>query len=142
MNKGKVRLLDIILKEIRQNVIGCNLNQNLDNYSICNANLITVSRFSTCKIGNLFRIETFLLFFVGLKNLMDQVIEIDQGQGRSQGHSEGQGTSSCRSSQAFQIQNYMLHRMSILEVTLFWQVFLEQNYFLRYCQYFFLQTTL
>ena len=68
---------------------------------------------------------------------MDQVIEIDQGQGRSQGHSEGQGTSSGRSSQAFQIQNYMLHRMSILEVTLFWQVFLEQNYFLRYCQYFF-----
>ena len=79
----------------------------------------------------------FFLFFVGLKNLMDQVIEIDQGQGRSQGHSDGQGTSSGRSSQAFQIQNYMLHRMSILEVTLFWQVFLEQNYFLRYCQYFF-----
>ena len=122
--------------------IYCNLNRNLDHYSTCNAHLIAVFCYSTCKIVNLFRIETFLLFFVGLKNLMDQVIEIDQGQGRSQGHSEGQGTSSGRSSQAFQIQNYMLHRMSILEVILFWQFFLEQNYFLRHCQYFFLQTTL
>ena len=50
---------------------------------------------------------------------MDQVIEIDQGQDRSQGHSERQGTSSGRPSEAFQIQNYMLQRMSILEVTSF-----------------------
>ena len=54
---------------------------------------------------------------------MDQVIEIDQGQGRSQGHSEDQGTSSSRPSEAFQIQNYVLQRMSILEVTLFCKFF-------------------
>ena len=55
------------------------------------------------------------LIFVGLKKQMDQVIEIDQGQG----YSEGQGTSSGRPSEAFQIQNYVLHRMSILEVIMF-----------------------
>ena len=52
----------------------------------------------------------FFFLFEGLKSLLNQVIEEDiKGRGHAGGHSHA----------AFEIQNYMLDRMKLLEVSVY-----------------------